>query len=84
MRKAGSRAHTVAILSVLSWLDFARPAAAHQLLAARNAQRGQDEDGDGLAAGHDAGGLRSILAGRDANFALLFKGITGDTLLYLV
>ena len=65
------RPHGVAILTVLAWLDFARAAAAHQLLAARNAQRGQDEDGDGLAAGHDAGDLRSILAGRDANRALL-------------
>ena len=81
-RKAESRPHGVAILTVISWLDFAKAAAAHQLLAARNAQRGQDEDGDGLAAGHDAGDLRSILAGRDANLALLFEGIAFDTLLY--
>ena len=73
----------MAILTVLAWLDFARAAAAHQLLAARNAQPGKDEDGDGLAAGHDAGDLRSILAGRDANRTLLFEGIADDTVLYL-
>jgi len=53
------------------------------LLAARNAQRGQDEDpGDGLAVGREAGDLRSILAGWDANLASSFESIASDTLLY--
>ena len=84
----GSGSDTIAGGTVVAWADFARPGTAHQLLAGRKAERGEDVAGHALAGGHAAGTERRTGAAQHRDCAYYLRivpdSIESDTVLLWV
>ena len=78
----GSGSDTLAGGTVVAWADFGRPGTAHQLLAGRKAERGEDVAGHALAGGHAAGTERRTGAAHHRDCALSLLRVSNPILCF--